>query len=220
MNDFIDQLRAQVHVQTKALDQDEIALIETSRDMRVIVDRTLAKKLDQYRWYAVISGGNHVYAVSDINGSRIAMQRLVLALANDQDPRDVKNVTFRNKLTLDCRLENLVTKADRQAVMMNRRPKRNTSSKFKGVIKSYRTNGDVCWRTQIKGPDGSMSVGTYDDEATAARAYDAAAALLFGEAGYRNFSNDPLDSDLLDHARARIARFAIIQARKSDSATA
>ena len=217
-NSLIEQFRATVRTHAETLDQGKIALLETSRDLQAIVDKKLVNQIDRYRWYAVISGGNHVYAVADIDGSRIAMQRFVLALATEQDPKDVKHVTFRNKLTLDCRLENLVSKADRQAVMMNRKPKRNTSSKFKGVIKHQQKDGGVVWRTQIKGPDGSMSVGTYHDEETAARAYDAAAALLFREAGFRNFPEEPLDSDLLENARARIARFAIIKARKARKA--
>jgi hypothetical protein len=171
------------------------------------VDRRFEHKANVHRWYAVISRGDHVYAAADIDGHRISLQRYVLKLERPEESyKDLKQVSFVNKLTFDCRLSNLVDRVGRQAVMRNRRPKRNTSSIYKGVIRSVAPDGTITWRAQIKGADGSMSLGRYDDETQAASVYDAAAFLLFEGAALYNFPDRPPDLEALQIAAARIAR--------------
>ena len=156
----------------------------------------------------MISRGDHIHAVADIDGQRISLQRYVMKLQyRDRSYDDLKQVSFENKITFDCRVSNLEHRVGRQAVMRNRRSKRNTSSQYKGVIKALGQDGSPRWRTQIMADHGSMGIGVYEDEHWAATVYDAAAYLLFeGEALY-NFPGRPPDQDALLIAATKIARY-------------
>lgn len=164
-----------------------------------------------------IPQADDIYAVADIEGKRISLQRLIVSLAHpEKTVKESKHVSFKNKFSFDCRLQNLLEKVGRQSVMRNRKPKRNTSSQYKGVNKKLRTNGAVFWRGQIKGDFGTMSLGSFDDETWAAVVYDAAAFLLFDGSGYYNFPDQPPNPEALEIVRVRIARFHILQARRQE----
>ena len=203
----INSLRAAVYRVSQSLDPVDFVLIDTSRRLQVIIDARYKNEVSKYRWYAVVAGGNHVYAVTDISGKRISMQRFVVWLEQpEQRLEEIKHISFMNKITFDCRTVNLTRKATRQTVMQNRRPKRNTSSKYKGVIKVERNNGGVAWKTQIKGHLGSMSLGTFDDEHVAAIHYDAGAYVLFHDTGFYNFPETTPNLEALDHVILMIER--------------
>lgn len=219
MTDFIERTRHKIRALSKTLEADEISLVPTSRDLEAIVDRKFANQVKCHRWFAVISRGEHMYVVADIQGKRVSLQRLILSLAHpDKTIEDFKQVSFENKLSFDCRLTNLRDRVGRQAVMRNRKPKRNTSSKYKGVIKAKRTDGSIFWRGQIKGRLGSMSLGSFEDEEWAAMVYDAAAYLLFNGAGYYNFPELCPNIEALEIARMRIERFKNTQNQKKQTA--
>jgi hypothetical protein len=66
----------------------------------------------------------------------------------------------------------------------NKTKRKNTSSQFKGVT---RHGGKWCARIWASG--GNISLGKFSCELEAARAYDAAATLHFGEFACINFKN-------------------------------
>lgn len=180
MQSTVEKTRAAVHTLIQSLDPALIALVGTSRDLEAIVDKQFDWQVRAHRWYAVISRGDHIHAVADIDGQRISLQRYVMKLQyRDRSYDDLKQVSFENKITFDCRVSNLEHRVGRQAVMRNRRPKRNTSSQYKGVIKALGPDDSPRWRTQIMADHGSMGIGVYEDEHWAATVYDAAAYLLF-----------------------------------------
>ncbi|NOD85556.1 hypothetical protein [Ruegeria sp. HKCCD6119] len=219
MTDYVDWIRRQISAQTDSLAPDDFAMIPTTRGLSAIVDRQFSDVVSQYRWFAVRAQPEHIYAVADIEGRRIALPRLVLTLASlGKNVDDFKHVSFKNKISFDCRLSNLEYRVGRQAVMRNRKPKRNTSSQYKGVMRAKRTDGSIYWRGQIKGNDGTMSLGSFEDEVWAATVYDAAAYLLFGGAGYSNFPDQAPSIEALDIARARIERFRNRRRLKNGSA--
>jgi hypothetical protein len=200
-----------------SLDLADFALVDTSRNLEAIIDKRFEWQIKAHRWYSLISRDGQIYAVADVKGERISLQRYVLTLENPEIAfAETKHVSFISKLGLDCRLTNLENRIGRQAVMRNRRPKRNTSSRYKGVFKSSGKSGDVRWRTQIKGEFGSMSIGTYDDEIWAATVYDAAASLLFDGSGYYNFPDSGPNFDALEIAATRIERFKNWKRRKAE----
>lgn len=208
--------RQKVEDFAKNLDAENVSMIPTSRGLKVIVDRKFAKQVNGHRWFANIPQPDHIYAVADIGGQRISLQRLIMLLAHpEKTDNDTKQISFKNKFSFDCRLENLLEIVGRQSVMRNRKPKRNSSSQYKGVMKKQRTNGAIFWRAQIKNDFGSISLGSFDDEKWAAMVYDAAAFLLFDGSGYYNFPDQRPDLIALELARIRIARFQIRKARKS-----
>jgi hypothetical protein len=204
---FISLLKAEVGKIAQSLDPVNFVLIETSRGLEVIVDAKHKNEVSKYRWFAVVAGGNHIYAVADIDEMRVSLQRFIVWLVHpDRSLKDTKHISFMNKVTFDCRSANLTRKATRQTVMQNRRPKKNTSSKYKGVIKSKRTDGGVAWRAQIKGHLGSMTLGTFEDEIVAAIHYDAAAYVMFHNSGYYNFPETTPNLKALDHVKLMIER--------------
>lgn len=195
-----------VETLASTLDPRTDALLATTRGLEAIVDRRFLTTLQGYRWYAVIGRG-HIYAVADIRGHRISLQRFAYLLANPTLTLDeVRHVSFINKISFDCRLANLTDRIGRQAVMRNRRPKRGTSSIYKGVRAITKPDGTVRWQTQIKADFGSMSIGTYSEEQQAAKIYDAAAFLLFGGAAYQNFPEHVPDAETLTQVARHVAR--------------
>lgn len=79
---------------------------------------------------------------------------------------------------LDNRKKNLRSADSRQS-SQNRRKELNSCSRFKGVSWDKKH-----WRARIK---GTISLGNFDSEEAAARAYDEAAKKLFGEFARLNF---------------------------------
>ena len=64
------------------------------------------------------------------------------------------------------------------------------------------------WRTAIYDPDiGNIYLGAYKSELHAAKIYDAATAILFGEDGYRNLREQDIDLEHYQEANARIEWF-------------
>jgi AP2 domain len=84
---------------------------------------------------------------------------------------------------LDNRRENLREATASQNVQ-NRRPQEGTSSRFKGVYFDPRRRN---WRARIRIQKTKVSLGCFALEADAARAYDRAAAIAFGEFACTNF---------------------------------
>ncbi len=66
----------------------------------------------------------------------------------------------------------------------NTRPTKGASSKYKGVTFAKR---EKKWVVYIKKDGRQTFLGCFDDEVEAAKAYDAAAAKLYGEFAYLNF---------------------------------
>ncbi len=67
---------------------------------------------------------------------------------------------------------------------LNSRPRRNCSSRYKGVSFYKR---DKIWQAQIFYNFRTINIGRFDDEVEAALAYDRKAEELFGEFAYLNF---------------------------------
>ena len=208
----IDQIRALVTHTYASLDEGEYALVSTTRAMQAIIDKRHLTEVMRYRWFAVISRNDHVYAVADINGKRVSLQRLVLHLQNPSKPlEEIKQVSFENKNPFDCRFSNLLHRVGRQAVMRNRKKKRGSSSQYKGVRKA---TSEGRWRVSIKGDDGIVYLGQYDNERFAAAVYDAAAFQLFEGAAHYNLPKCDTNLDAVREATIRIERFRARQNTK------
>jgi predicted nucleic acid-binding Zn ribbon protein len=71
---------------------------------------------------------------------------------------------------------------------MNNRPRRNTSSRYKGV--GWQKNQGV-WVAHVGTPAGRIYLGIFASEESAARAYDTVARQAFGEYACLNFPDLP-----------------------------
>jgi hypothetical protein len=212
----VEAMRAAVEALKQSLDPESFALIQSSRGLEAIIDKRFRRHVIQHKWYSVISKGGYTHAVADIDGKRISLQRYILVLANPAlNIEEVKDVSFVNKVAFDCRAANLVDRVGRTAVMRNRRPKKNTTSKFKGVSKTALKSGEVRWKVQIKATTDQLYLGAYVDEVWAATVYDAAAYLLFENAALYNLPDICPHPDALKIAAERIARTQ----RRSDQAS-
>ena len=143
-----------------------------------IVDDEDYKELSKHKWYAM-KNGTRYYALRKVNGKKILMHRVIMT-----PPRHLQ-VDHINHNGLDNRRANLRLCTARQQTW-NSFPRKNTSSKFKGV---HWNKCSMKWQVQIWKNGKPKHLGLYDNETEAAKVYDREATGLFGEYAYLNFGN-------------------------------
>lgn len=134
------------------------------------IDDDDLSKLSGNRWYC----NNHGYAMR-CSRKRVSLHRLVMGAP---DGFDVDHI---NGDTLDNRKSNLRI-CSRSQNMANRKTNKNNKTGYKGVCLD---NGRI--RAFIKKGGRKMHLGMFGSLESAARAYDAAAMLYFGEYAKTNF---------------------------------
>ena len=148
----------------------------------VLVDEADLELLSRYRWYYNITKGKKTgYILGFIKGrsdkSGVGMHRVIL---NAQKGEIVDHV---NRNGLDNRRENLRIVNAQQSIA-NRGMYKTNKSGFTGVIPSATPNK---WVAQIGYNREVLNLGTFTQKEDAARAYDAAAKMFFGEFARLNF---------------------------------
>lgn len=150
----------------------DIMAIPLSQGLFALVDKENYERLMQHNWFAQKSG-NTYYAVRNLvtNGkkTRRLMHREILPVA--------KGVLtdHRNHCGLDNRESNLRSCSHAENGY-GQLPQKTTKSKYKGVTSNRRK-----WKAQIVHNKKNIYLGTYEDEADAAKAYNAKASELFDE---------------------------------------
>lgn len=154
-------------------------------------------------WHAVQAGSEfyaaHTHRISPTKCERIYMHRLILK------PPEGMLVDHVNRDTLDNRRCNLrfATKGQNAA---NSKQRNRLHSRYRGVSQ---WRGSEEWIAIISRNNATISLGSYANEADAARAYNAAALAFLGEFAQLN-EIDGVPSELAvvppDRARAVIAR--------------
>jgi hypothetical protein len=146
--------------------------------------------LSQYKWSITTNKRSATrYARTAIgprtNNVQLKMHRVIM---NAQPGQVVDHI---NGNGLDNRKCNLRVCTQSQN-MANMQKHRRGSSQFKGVIwkKQYKKK----WEAAIHLGKKRVVLGRFDDEAAAARAYDAAARQHFGEFARLNFPDEVLDA--------------------------
>ena len=151
-------------------------LIALTQGRFAIVDAEDYDRLSRHKWCAARSRGAF-YAHRGSNGSTVTMHRQII------HPPDGLCMDHINHNGLDNRRSNLrvCTNAENQ---YNKRPQKNSSSRYKGVIRRGDCNK---WRAKICFKRKRIHLGDFDDEVESAMAYDDKAAELFGEFAWLNF---------------------------------
>jgi len=143
-----------------------------------IVDPQRYEELAKYKWFAVRSERGY-YALrmtkakkGKVKQKGVRMHRVILK------PTNGKFIDHINHNGLDNRRANLRFCTTQQNTWNKRKQRGNYSSKYKGVTW---LRSEKKWQVRIVCNGRQISLGYFDDEKEAARAYDAKAEELFGE---------------------------------------
>ena len=151
--------------------------------------------LDQYKWFAqkdIHTKNIQYYAIrksARSNGiqSAILLHRVIMEIKLCRPLLKSEEIDHINHDGLKNTLDNLRIVIKSQNQMNSKKQNVYTSSQFKGVTWDKNT---FKWQAQIK-KDGKLRyLGRFVIETTAARAYDTAAKLYFGEYAQLNFPED------------------------------
>ena len=150
--------------------------------------------LNQYRWYALkYTTINRVryYAARNIhlNGihTTIRMHRIIMETEVGRSLLKTEEIDHLDHDGLRNTLDNLRIATKQQNQMNRQKTNIETSSQFKGVF--WRKNRSI-WTARIKNDGKYIYLGSFDIESEAARAYDTAAKLYFGEYAQLNLSEE------------------------------
>lgn len=150
--------------------------IVLSNGMVAKVDNKDFELVSQHNWYAT-KQEDRFYASAWINGRNVSMHRLILGSEAGELDIDHKDTDGLNNTRENLRI------ATRSQNVANSRKQKGTTSRFKGVhvmkegyIKAY-----------IMHQYRRIHLGYFPTEEDAARAYDEAARLYFGEFARPNF---------------------------------
>lgn len=156
-------------------------VIQLTQGMSTTVDDSDFDMVNQWKWYAcgVGKAGQYFYAVRQMSRKEglksgrmmIYMHRVIMRAEIGQE------VDHRSRNTLDNQKENLRVAVKFQN-MANADLRVDNNSKFKGVSWHKKSNK---WQAQIGCNGTRKHIGYFPDPVDAARAYDAAALIRFGE---------------------------------------
>jgi len=150
--------------------------IPLSDGQYALVDAADYEWLSQYHWH-LCSGG---YAARSEKGKRILMHRQIM-----QPPKGMVVDHIDSQRANNCRANlRVCTYAQNQR---NQRKKRGSVSAFKGV--GYLKNSQRC-HAKLVFEGKTIWLGHFDCEVDAARAYDRAAVVYFGEFARLNFPKE------------------------------
>lgn len=141
-----------------------------------------------HKFYAVRNRRGSVYAfrAGKVGHKKmpVAFHREVLNAAPGEEIDHIKGVNPAGLKVVDNRRDNLRRGTHHQNTCGFQRPRKNKSSGYRGVARHRTANK---WEAYIMSHYKKIHLGLFEVEEDAARAYDAAARLHFGEFAHLNF---------------------------------
>ncbi len=151
--------------------------IITSTGEEILIDDSDLELASQYRWHAD-RRPTVTYAKANLGkGKTIYLHRLLFP--------HVPRVDHKDGNGLNCQRHNLRPATSSQN-LQNKRKERGGSSRFKGVSRLSNTQK---WQVHIRLKGKSTYLGSFTSEIEAAKAYDTAAKINFGEFALVNFKD-------------------------------
>ena len=174
----------------------EVVIVRLTQGVCALLDKEDWDYMRQWRWHAC-KGGNAWYMKRrgrDVNTNKQthiwAHREIATHLGWNIENYDIDHINIlplESKL-IDNRRANLRSVSHRQNIL-NSRKRKGSSSKFKGVCWNKRTGKWVVHATSSL-THKSKSLGSYSDEAEAARVYDSAVVMEYGNFGVLNFPEE------------------------------
>lgn len=151
--------------------------IPLTRGQFALVDDEDYEKVSKYKWCAKKVRYGGFVAVGKISNKVIYMHRFIMNTPKRMD------TDHWNHQKLDNRKENLRI-CNRHQNMANSKPRKNCTSKFKGIYWHKRRRK---WNVSITRNGKRLNLGYFDNEIEAAKIYDKKAKEFFGEFALSNF---------------------------------
>ncbi len=166
-------------------------IIPLTKGLRAIVSPEDYDRLSACKWHAA-RHQRVFYAQTGTGRKGVRKRCLVMMHRAVMGVEDERVVDHQNHNGLDNRRTNLRIATWTENCWNKRKANFNSSSKYKGVMWDKRRGK---WQAQIGHNGKKIFIGYFDDEETAARAYDAKAKELYGKYAALNFpepAKDPL----------------------------
>lgn len=157
-----------------------------------LIDLEDAPAVLALEWSAIWSGW-HWYARARYDGETVYLHRFILGIT------DSRQVDHENQDGLDCRRLNLRVATQSQNNANRRKQATAASSKLKGVDAHVGK-----WRARVKKNGNQITIGHFEIEEDAARAYDAKARELHGEFALCNFPEELVPDAGLEPATSAV----------------
>lgn len=158
---------------TECMEYENCVKIELSQGQYAIIDKHMMEKVSIRKWYARRFKNDKYYAYAKIGTKCVGLHRLIMGIDNPEI-----EVDHINRDTLDNRVENLRICSRSENQRNKAKANIDCTSIYKGV---HFSKNSKKWVAHISLNGIQTKLGEFNDEISAARAYNKAAPLYHGE---------------------------------------